>query len=60
MFDVSRPATFDAVTKWKADLDAKVALPDGSPVPVVLLANKCDAHKEGDKHQHTIGNSLSN
>ena len=35
--------TFEAVAKWKADIDAKVQLPpNDSPIPVVLLANKCD------------------
>lgn len=47
VFDVTRASTFDAVTKWKSDLDSKVQLPDGSPVPCVLLANKCDQAKEG-------------
>uniref|UniRef100_A0A0K8SPQ7 Ras-related protein Rab n=1 Tax=Lygus hesperus TaxID=30085 RepID=A0A0K8SPQ7_LYGHE len=47
VFDVTRAATFDAVLKWKQDLDAKVQLPDGSPIPCVLLANKCDQQKEG-------------
>ncbi|CAH1639494.1 unnamed protein product [Spodoptera littoralis] len=47
VFDVSRVATFDAVVKWKNDLDAKVQLPDGSPIPCILLANKCDQQKEG-------------
>lgn len=47
VFDVTRAATFDAVVKWKTDLDAKVQLPDGSPIPCVLLANKCDQQKEG-------------
>lgn len=40
VFDVSRVATFDAVVKWKNDLDTKVQLPDGSPIPCILLANK--------------------
>lgn len=40
VFDVTRSATLEAVPKWKADLDAKVALPDGRPIPTVLLANK--------------------
>lgn len=40
MFDVTRASTFEAVQKWKNDLDNKVILPNGSPVPVVLLANK--------------------
>ncbi|XP_033726811.1 ras-related protein Rab-38-like isoform X1 [Pecten maximus] len=47
VFDVTRASTFDAVTKWKGDLDSKVQLADGSPVPCVLLANKCDQAKEG-------------
>ncbi|XP_050714467.1 ras-related protein Rab-32-like isoform X3 [Eriocheir sinensis] len=47
VFDVTRAQTFDAVTKWKTDLDTKVTLADGSPIPTVLLANKCDQPKEG-------------
>ncbi|XP_044577994.1 uncharacterized protein LOC123260759 isoform X1 [Cotesia glomerata] len=47
VFDVTRSATLDAVVKWKQDLDSKVQLPDGSPIPCVLLANKCDQSKEG-------------
>ncbi|CAH0724591.1 unnamed protein product, partial [Brenthis ino] len=47
VFDVSRVATFDAVVKWKNDLDTKVQLADGSPIPCILLANKCDQQKEG-------------
>ena len=40
VFDVTRGQTFEAVHKWKNDLDSKVMLPDGSPIPCVLLANK--------------------
>ncbi|CRL08436.1 CLUMA_CG021414, isoform A [Clunio marinus] len=47
VFDVTRSATFDAVIKWKQDLDSKVQLPDGSPIPCILLANKCDQEKQG-------------
>ncbi|XP_064653159.1 ras-related protein Rab-38-like isoform X2 [Lineus longissimus] len=47
VFDVTRASTFEAVQKWKNDLDNKVQLSDGSPVPCVLLANKCDQAKEG-------------
>ncbi|XP_076481300.1 RAS oncogene family member Rab32 isoform X2 [Bombus vancouverensis nearcticus] len=47
VFDVTRSATLDAVVKWKQDLDSKVQLPDGSQIPCVLLANKCDQQKEG-------------
>lgn len=41
-FDVTRAATFDAVEKWKNDVDSKLILPTGHPIPAVLLANKCD------------------
>lgn len=44
VFDVSRVATFDAVAKWKNDLDTKVQLPDGSSIPCILLANKVQNH----------------
>lgn len=47
VFDVTRAATLDAVVKWKQDLDSKVQLPDGTAIPCVLLANKCDQQKEG-------------
>merc|ERR1711862_406061 len=48
VFDVTRVGTFEAVQKWKSDIDAKVFLSDNRPIPVVLLANKCDlAGKEG-------------
>merc|ERR1712000_115549 len=55
VFDVTRVSTFEAVQKWKSDIDAKVFLSENRPIPVVLLANKCDlAGKEGicqDKSQ---------
>eukprot|EP01110_Echinostelium_bisporum_P012347 TRINITY_DN686_c0_g1_i1.p1 TRINITY_DN686_c0_g1~~TRINITY_DN686_c0_g1_i1.p1 ORF type:complete len:217 (+),score=64.01 TRINITY_DN686_c0_g1_i1:60-710(+) len=48
VFDVTRISTFEAVAKWKADIDAKVTYgPNDTPIPVVLLANKCDLAKEG-------------
>jgi len=48
VFDVTRVSTFEAVAKWKADIDAKVTYgADEKPIPVVLLANKCDLAKEG-------------
>ncbi|XP_046429927.1 ras-related protein Rab-32-like isoform X2 [Neodiprion pinetum] len=42
VFDISRIATFQSVKKWLVDLREKITLPDGSNIPVVLLANKCD------------------
>ena len=40
MFDLSQRSTFLNALKWKNDLDSKCTLPDGSPVPCILLANK--------------------
>ncbi|KAH9523045.1 Ras- protein Rab-32B [Bulinus truncatus] len=42
VFDLSRPATFDSVLKWLEDVNSKVMLSNEQPVPVLLLANKCD------------------
>lgn len=42
VFDLTRPATFDSVLKWLNDVHSKVMLANQDPVPVVLLANKCD------------------
>ena len=42
VFDLSRPETFQSVLKWKREIDNKVLLPNGSALPVVLLANKSD------------------
>ncbi|KAM6949634.1 ras-related protein Rab-38 [Aplochiton taeniatus] len=47
VFDMTRVSTFQAVLKWKGDLDSKVALGNGRPVPVVLLANKSDQQRQG-------------
>ncbi|KAI7903929.1 P-loop containing nucleoside triphosphate hydrolase protein [Cokeromyces recurvatus] len=60
VYDMSRPQTFEGVTKWKNDLDNKVTLPDtwgGGPIPVVLLANKADLIQEGHG-QHVNPNEL--
>lgn len=42
VFDLTRPASFEAVRKWKSDIDAKVALANGDPIPCILVANKSD------------------
>lgn len=48
VFDMSRVSTFEAVAKWKRDIDSKVCLSDenSSPLPIVLIGNKCDLIKE--------------
>lgn len=40
MFDVTNATTFRNSQKWKQDLDSKLTLPNGEPVPCLLLANK--------------------
>jgi Ras-related protein Rab-32 len=58
VFDISRFNTFDAVDKWKLDLDKKVFLPNSElPIPTILLANKIDLLSEDDEeYQKIIGN----
>ncbi|XP_043107138.1 ras-related protein Rab-38 [Puntigrus tetrazona] len=46
VFDVSRPTTFEAVSKWKEDLDSKLILSNGQSITTVLLANKCDQNRD--------------
>jgi len=45
VYDVNRAPTFEAVKKWKNDIDNKVTLKD-QPIPTILLANKCDLLKD--------------
>jgi len=46
VYDVTRVSTFEAVLKWKHDIDSKIVLPNTDTcIPVVLLANKCDLVK---------------
>lgn len=42
VFDTTRTSTFEAVEKWKNDIQSKVFLQNEQPVPMILLANKCD------------------
>src|SRR3989338_5745657 len=43
VFDITKHPTFEAVQKWKADIDSKVFLPgEETPIPSLLVANKCD------------------
>ncbi|XP_029352459.1 ras-related protein Rab-32a [Echeneis naucrates] len=56
VFDVTRGSTFEAVSKWKHDLDSKVKLANGNPIPSVLLANKCDQKKESSNNTAQMDN----
>eukprot|EP01138_Halocafeteria_seosinensis_P012451 gb/GECG01012723.1/.p1 GENE.gb/GECG01012723.1/~~gb/GECG01012723.1/.p1 ORF type:complete len:213 (+),score=35.34 gb/GECG01012723.1/:1-639(+) len=51
VFDVSRPETLNGAAKWKSEIDSKVKLPNGEPLPVMLLANKCDKEVEVNKDE---------
>ena len=42
VYDISRPDTRDTIAKWKKEIEEKVSLPNGSPLPTILLANKAD------------------
>ncbi|KAJ7997547.1 hypothetical protein DPEC_G00230140 [Dallia pectoralis] len=46
VFDATRPTTFEAIIKWKEDLDSKLMLTNGQSIATVLLANKCDQGRE--------------
>lgn len=49
LFDSNRPSTFESVLRWKNDLDNKVSFRNGSSVPCLLLANKCDLIQKTDQ-----------
>ena len=42
VFDLTRPSTLESAKKWRADINAKVLLPNDQPIPMLLVANKCD------------------
>ena len=55
VFDLSREETFTNVLKWKREIDSKVTLPNGKPLPVVLLANKCDLPEASVRREQLDG-----
>ena len=40
MFDLTSLQTFNSTIKWKKDLDSKCTLPNGKPIPCILVGNK--------------------
>lgn len=50
MFDLTNRNTFMNCLKWKRDVDSKCVMADGSLIPCMLLANKCDLlHRDVDQ-----------
>jgi len=49
VFDLFDIKSFESAVNWKQDIDAKVFLPSGDPIPVLLLANKADLLSEENK-----------
>ncbi len=43
MFDLTERKTFEEAKGWKNDVDAKLALPNGDPIPSILVANKVES-----------------
>ena len=37
--------------RWKKDLDSKLILDNGQPIPAILVANKCDLENNLNEHQ---------
>uniref|UniRef100_A0A1B6C360 Ras-related protein Rab n=2 Tax=Clastoptera arizonana TaxID=38151 RepID=A0A1B6C360_9HEMI len=46
VFDLTRLGTFHNMLKWLQDLREKVTLNDGSPIPIIILATKCDIKED--------------
>ncbi|KAL5463953.1 hypothetical protein EMCRGX_G032905 [Ephydatia muelleri] len=53
VFDITRKVTFESVLRWLEDVAQKVMLDNEEPVPVILLANKCD-HDNKEVEHHMI------
>ncbi|KAG8245177.1 multi-organism toxin transport [Homalodisca vitripennis] len=54
MFDLTNKNSFVNTLKWKRDVDSKCTLPDGSLIPCMLLANKCDLQAQRQVDQMEI------
>ncbi|KAI1716537.1 ras family domain-containing protein [Ditylenchus destructor] len=51
VYDVKRHETLNGAFRWKKDLDSKLLLDDGQPIPSVLVANKCDLDNNVTEHE---------
>uniref|UniRef100_A0A7S2TFB3 Ras-related protein Rab n=1 Tax=Lotharella oceanica TaxID=641309 RepID=A0A7S2TFB3_9EUKA len=48
VYDVTNPKTLENAAKWKADIDKKVRLEDGSPIPCILIEVAEDLAKKNN------------
>ena len=55
MFDINCKKSFISVMNWKKQLDDLVLLPNGNPIPCLLIANKCDVEPESIKSLPSLG-----
>ncbi|KAL0491626.1 hypothetical protein AKO1_010308 [Acrasis kona] len=46
MYDVSRYDTYNSLKNWIEELRSNTVLPDGSPLPIILVSNKNDLQPE--------------
>ncbi|KAJ4462932.1 putative rab GTPase [Paratrimastix pyriformis] len=49
VFDLTNKTTHDGALGWREDINDKIGFPDGSNIPFVLCANKCDLVPEKSK-----------
>ncbi|KAG8553947.1 hypothetical protein GDO81_003613 [Engystomops pustulosus] len=50
--DLGRAVTLQSVQRWKDDLDSKVMLKNGKPIPAILIGNKSDLLPHGARVQN--------
>jgi len=53
VYDLFQRDSFESAAKWKKDIDQKVFLPSGAPIPVLLLGNKDDLISESAQPEVT-------
>uniref|UniRef100_A0A665XEJ6 Ras-related protein Rab n=1 Tax=Echeneis naucrates TaxID=173247 RepID=A0A665XEJ6_ECHNA len=56
VFDIANRSTLIGASEWKQDLDKKLSLDNGQPIPVVLLANKCDMSEKDEELLASLDN----
>jgi len=55
--DVNNPEAIVSAFHWKREIDEQVLLPDGSPIPALLLASKCDLLPKGNHGKPAVNDS---